>query len=115
MIGKLFALTEESAADKRDSSCGRGCEAKYRGHASEDFQNDFYGGLKEHTVAAGIDFWASVTGSAEQLIDSLLGGTRSGLTNGGARNIKELQRKAEFVEVGQGYIAENVPSQMRGG
>ncbi len=115
MIGKLFALTEESAADKRDSSCGRGREAKYRGHASEDFQNDFYGGLKEHTVAEGIDFWASVTGSAEQLIDSLLGGIRSGMTYGGARNIKELQRKAEFVEVGQGYMAESVPSQMRGG
>ena len=81
-------------------------------HASEDFQNDFYGGLKEHTVAEGIDFWASVTGTAAELVESLLGGIRSGMTYGGARNIKELQRKAEFVEVGQGYMAESVPSQI---
>ena len=95
MIGKLFAMTEESSAPKRDSSNGR--EAKFRGQASADFQTDFYGGLKDKTVAEGIDFWGPVSGSAKELIDSLLGGLRSGLTYGGARNIKELQRKAEFV------------------
>ena len=114
MIGKLFALTQESAADKRPSACGQGPEAKYRRHASEDFQNDFYGDLKEHTVAEGINFWALVTGSAAELIKSLLGGIRSGKTYGGARNIKEVQGKAEFVEVGQGYMAESIPSQVRG-
>jgi IMP dehydrogenase len=107
MIGKLFALTEESAAKKEDGPSGR--VAKYRGQASEDFQAEFYGGLKDKTVAEGIDFWAEVSGSAEQLIDQLLGGLRSGLTYGGARNIKELQRKAEFVEVTQSYIKESHP------
>ena len=107
MIGKLFALTEESAAEKRD---GAGCqEAKYRGQASEDFQNDFYGGLKAMTVAEGTDFWAPVSGSAQTLIDDLLGGLRSGLTYGGARTIAELQRKAEFIEVGPAYIDESRP------
>ncbi|MCP5150974.1 MAG: guanosine monophosphate reductase [Ectothiorhodospiraceae bacterium] len=107
MIGKLFALTEESAAPKRDHEGRR--EAKYRGQASEDFQNDFYGGLKEYTVAEGTDFWAPVTGSARALMEELLGGLRSGMTYGGARNIKELQRKAEFVEVGPGYATESAP------
>ena len=50
-----------------------------------------------------------MTGSAEQLINDLLGGLRSGLTYGGARNIKELQRKAEFVEVTMTYIKESHP------
>lgn len=107
MIGKLFALTEESAAPKRVSSLGR--EAKYRGQASEDFQNDFYGALKEKTVAEGIDFWGPVTGSTQQLIDKLLGGLRSGMTYGGARSIKELQRKAEFMEVSHAYMQESMP------
>lgn len=107
MIGKLFALTEESASHKRDTEGRR--EAKYRGQASEDFQKDFYGSLKEKTVAEGIDFWAPVSGSAQKLIDNLLGGVRSGMTYGGARNIKELQRKAEFVEVTQTYIHESMP------
>lgn len=107
MIGKLFALTEESAAPKREGSKGK--EAKFRGQASEDFQNDFYGGLKDKTVAEGIDFWAPVSGSARTLIHKLLGGLRSGLTYGGAKNIKELQRKAEFVEVTSHYMTESKP------
>jgi IMP dehydrogenase len=108
MIGKLFALTAESAAMKRTRQDGV-VEAKYRGQASEDFQSDFYGGLKEKTVAEGIDFWAPVPGSAEELLNLLLGGLRSGMTYGGARNIKELQRKAEFVEVTSTYIPESLP------
>lgn len=107
MIGKLFALTKESAAKKRQGSSG--LEAKYRGQASEDFQNDFYGGLKEKTVAEGIDFWAAVSGSCRDIIEMLLGGVRSGMTYGGARNIKELQRKAEFVEVSTSYMHESHP------
>lgn len=107
MIGKLFALTEESAAEKRKTS--NGMEAKYRGQASEDFQTDFYGGLKEKTVAEGVDFWAPVSGSAQSLIEGLLGGIRSGLTYGGARSIKELQRKAEFMEVSPAYVRESHP------
>ncbi|NIR29901.1 MAG: guanosine monophosphate reductase [Gammaproteobacteria bacterium] len=100
MIGRLFALTEESAAPKRPAaSADGGLEAKYRGQASEDFQSDFYGGLKEYTVAEGVHFWAPVSGAAQTLIDTLLGGLRSGLTYGGAKSIKELQRKAEFVEI----------------
>jgi len=110
MIGKLFALTKESAAPKRKAeNFPSGLEAKFRGQASEDFQNNFYGGLKDKTVAEGIDFWAPVSGSAEQLLASLLGGLRSGLTYGGARSIKELQRKAEFVEVSSTYMAESRP------
>jgi IMP dehydrogenase len=107
MIGKLFAMTDESAAPKRKT--GERMEAKFRGQASADFQNDFYGGLKDKTVAEGIDFWAPVSGSARKLIETFLGGLRSGLTYGGARNIKELQRKAEFVRVMPSYIAESKP------
>lgn len=114
MIGKLFGLTKESAATKRPSTNSPlNLEAKYRGQASEDFQNDFYGALKEKTVAEGIDFWAPVSSTSQQLIDKLLGGLRSGMTYGGARNIKELQRKAEFVEVTPSYMHESNPRPTR--
>jgi len=110
MIGKLFALTKESASPKRENSnVPSGWESKYRGQASEDFQTDFYGALKEKTVAEGIDFWAPVSGTARDLIEKLLGGLRSGMTYGGARSLKELQRKAEFVEVTTTYLHESVP------
>lgn len=110
MIGKLFALTKESAAPKRKSaSVPSGLEAKFRGQASADFQNEFYGGLKAKTVAEGVDFWGPVSGTAEELLNSLLGGIRSGMTYGGARNLKELQRKAEFMQVSLAYVHESKP------
>lgn len=103
MIGSLFAATEESAAEKRETSYrGRPLsefEAKYRGQASADFQDDFFGGVKKGTVPEGTDSWIPVTGSAQDVIDNLLGGLRSGLTYGGARRIKELQRKSEFIRI----------------
>ena len=107
MTGKLFALTKESAAPKK--TVDGVMYAKYRGQASEDFQKEFYGCLKESTTAEGVNFWAEVKESTKSLIDKLLGGIRSGLTYGGARSIKELQRKAEFVAVTPTYIAESLP------
>jgi len=119
MIGKLFSLTEESAAIKKENGVGGEVFvmkyndgtllAKYRGQASEDFQNDFKGGVKEGTVAEGIDFWAPVTGTAQELIDDLVGGLRSAFTYGGARHLDEFQRKAEFVEVTSTYLTESKP------
>lgn len=110
MIGKLFAQTKESASPKRKSDkYPSGYEAKFRGQASADFQTDFFGGLKAKTVAEGIDFWGPVSGTAEELIANLLGGIRSGMTYGGARSIKEMQRKAEFVQVTASYIHESKP------
>jgi IMP dehydrogenase len=110
MLGKLFALTAQSAAPKRKTDkYPSGLEAKFRGQASADFQNEFYGGLKAKTVAEGIDFWGPVSGTAEALIAVLLGGIRSGMTYGGARNLKELQRKAEFVQVSASYVQESKP------
>jgi IMP dehydrogenase len=110
MLGNMFAMTLESVAPKRPSPENPSCiEAKYRGQASKDFQSEYYGGVKDKTVAEGIDFWAPVTGSARDLIAQLMGGLRSGMTFGGARNIKELQRKAEFVEVSSHYLQESRP------
>jgi IMP dehydrogenase len=110
MMGNLFAATRESPATKRESpTCPGKMEAKYRGQASKDFQCDFYGNLKDKTVAEGIDFWSPVSGSTKELIDLMLGGLRSGLTYGGARTIKELQRKAEFIEVSMSYMHESKP------
>lgn len=114
MIGKLFACTEESASKKRQRRRSLSevqkdtlFEANYRGQASRAFQEDFFGKVKKGTVPEGEEMWAPVTGSANALLDTLLGGIRSGMTYGGARNIKELQAKAEFVEVTDNYKMES--------
>jgi IMP dehydrogenase len=102
MMGKLFAQTKESA----------GCDGDkviYRGQASRHFQEDFYGKLKEQTVPEGIHFEIKAQGGAKEIIDTILGGVRSAMTYGGAKSIKELQRKAEFVEVSPSYMQESMP------
>lgn len=124
MIGKLFALTEQSAAIKRTTTRlfyegdPEGDEplsfhkiqikeAKYRGQASKDFQDEKRGGLKKGTVSEGDHFWGEVKHTTQEMIDELLGGIRSALTYGGARTIQELQKKAEFVEVTNSYSVES--------
>ena len=118
MLGKLFALTNESAAPKRDRPWmpGEGAlqpahvqQAKYRGQASADFQEDYFGATKDGTVPEGEAFWADVSGPAMNLIQKLMAGLRSGMTYGGARSIPELQRKAEFIQVTGNYEAESSP------
>lgn len=107
MIGKLFACAKESAANKVEID-GK-MFVKYRGQASKDFQDEFYGGLKEKTVAEGTAFQTPMLGTASEIIHDLLGGLRSGLTYGGACNIGELQEKAEFVVVTSNYMIESRP------
>jgi IMP dehydrogenase len=94
MIGGLLAKTLEAA--------GGGF---YRGQASESFQTEFYGGVKEGTVPEGVTshYAAGELRPASKVLDELLGGIRSGLTYGGASSIKELQRKAKFMRVTANY------------
>ena len=78
----------------------------FRGQASKDFQEDYYGSVKAGTCPEGVDFYCKCSGSAQDMINEILAGLRSGLTYGGARSIKELQRKAEFMEVSNTYITD---------
>jgi IMP dehydrogenase len=93
MVGNLFAQTSESE--------GHGF---YRGQASRQFQEDYYGEVKEGTVPEGEDLFFEKLWPASQMLDELLGGVRSGMTYGGANSIKELQRKAEFMRVTRNYL-----------
>lgn len=109
MMGKMFAVTEESAAAKRANNDLGKMEARYRGQASEEFQEAYYGGVKEGTVPEGDAMWAPVEGSARDLIKRLSACIRSAFNYGGARDIYELQRKCrgQFMPVGAGYLEES--------
>jgi len=107
MIGGLFSKTFESAAKKE--KIDGDLYSIFRGQASNEFQVDFYGGMKKGTVAEGIQFKSKCISSCQDLIDNLCGGLRSGLTYGGAKSIKELQRKAEFMKVSSNFMNESRP------
>lgn len=105
MIGKMFAATDESVAPKAKSNDGK--LKVYRGQASAAFQEDYYGGMKVGTVPEGAQMVIYPSGPASNLISNLLGGIRSGMTYGGARNIHELQRKFKYVRVTPSYLVES--------
>jgi IMP dehydrogenase len=109
MMGKKFAQTTESASTKTEIGLDGKQYVKYRGQASADFQKDFYGKVKDGTVPEGTHFDVLCTGSVDKLIGEYTGALRSAFTYGGARDIKEFQRKAEFVKVGSSYISESHP------
>jgi len=118
MMGKMFAVCEDSAATKRDRQIEKGDgrsgdvwnrEAKYRGQASAEFQEEYYGEVKEGTIPEGEAMWAPVEGSARDLLKRLSAAIRAAFNYGGAREIYELQRKCrgQFVPVGGGYLEES--------
>jgi IMP dehydrogenase len=104
MMGKMFAACEESAAKKRYDG-----KARYRGQASAEFQEEYYGEVKEGTIPEGEAMWTEITGTAGDLLTHLTSAISSGLNYGGARDIYELQRKCrgQFMPVGSGYSVES--------
>jgi IMP dehydrogenase len=46
-------------------------------------------------------------GNVSEIIYQLVGGLRSGLSYGGAKNIRELQENAEFIEITPAGIRES--------
>lgn len=107
MVGSLFAKTVESAAPKIERDGKTYC--LYRGQASAHFQKDYFGKVKKGTVPEGIHFETECSGTAQELIDTYCGALRSSMTYGGAKDIKEFQRKAKFMAVTTNYSIESHP------
>ena len=127
MIGSLFSKTLESASQKYyennnqkikietyDKAIelyneGRTIFSHYRGQASKNFQNEYFGKLKKGTVAEGVDYFTPCTGPVAHLYEEINGGLRSALTYGGVNNIDDFQKTAKFVEVTTTYMQESRP------
>ena len=61
----------------------------------------------DKVVPEGVEAVVPYRGHVAELIYQLVGGLRSGLSYGGARTIKELQAKAEFIEITPAGIRES--------
>lgn len=62
--------------------------------------------LKEY-VAEGVEALVPYRGKAEEVLNQLVGGLRSGMSYTGANNIAEMQRKARFVQVTSAGVKES--------
>ncbi|CAN5843360.1 IMP dehydrogenase [soil metagenome] len=58
-------------------------------------------------VPEGVEAVVPYRGNVQEIVYQLVGGLRSGLSYGGARSIKELQEKAEFIEISAAGVRES--------
>ncbi len=115
MIGGLFAGTEESPGDTEIYQ-GRSFKV-YRGMGSlasmKNGSADRY--FQEHElrevklVPEGVEGRVPYRGPLSDTVYQLVGGLRSGMGYCGARNIKELQDTAEFMQITASGLKESHP------
>ena len=93
MVGSLLAGTMETPGKVIEDKDGHQWKF-YRGMASKEAQVGWRGRYSSHE---GISTTVPFRGSVLKILDDVQRGIRSGLSYSGARSIKELQSKAEFV------------------
>jgi IMP dehydrogenase len=104
-LGTLLAPTSDSPGEIINEM---GVEKKkVYGMASKEAQENHKNGLKNGTAAEGISVMLPYQGETKQVVSTLLGGIRSGLTYSGAADIKSLQDNAEYVILGTGGMIES--------
>lgn len=114
MIGSLFAGTEESPGETvlfegRSYKIYRGMgslEAMKSGSGDRYFQEEE--DIKK-MVPEGIEGRVPHRGSLSESVYQLIGGLRSGMGICGAKNIAELQKKAQFIQVTSAGLRESHP------
>lgn len=119
MIGSLFAGTEEApgSAVIRDgqkfkvvrgmASLGAAMGRKRIGRGEDESAEDQEDW--EKVVPEGVEAVVPYRGKIEEVLYQLVGGLRSGLSYGGGKSIKEMQEKAEFVEITPAGYRESRP------
>ncbi len=115
MVGNLLAGTEESPGEVflyqgRSYKAYRGMgsvAAMARGSADRYFQQDIKDSLK--LVPEGIEGQVPFKGPLANVLHQLAGGLRAAMGYVGARNLKELREKAQFVRIsGAGHRESHV-------
>ena len=93
MLGSMLAGTDESPGERLVSNTGV-TRKVYRGMASREAQKDWRG----HTSSLeGISTTIPCKGPVGDQLQDVIQNIRSGFSYTGARNIRELQARAEFV------------------
>lgn len=112
MLGSMLAGTRPTPGEvfRRTGASGEQISYKvYRGMASSEVQDDYHGGMTEWKTAEGVSTEVPYREDEEKIIADIVGGLRSGLTYGGASDIRQLQRKLDYVLVTPAGRVESLP------
>ena len=112
MIGSLLAGTDETPGEiffyqGRSYKSYRGMgsiSAMARGSADRYFQQDIKDQLK--LVPEGVEGRVPYRGPVKNIIEQLVGGLKSSMGYLGAKNLKEFQTNAKFIEISNSGIKE---------
>jgi len=112
MLGGMLAGTDETPGEIFERADKSGVLRRYkrfRGMASREAQEDFMGSMQEWKTAEGVAIEVPCKGAAKAVLLDIMGGIRSGMTYCGAAEIRDLKRKAQFMEVTAAGRSESAP------
>lgn len=99
MLGSLLAGTTECPGETRTAPDNSRWKP-YRGQS-------IFGTNQSKYTPEGIEGWVKEKGPVADILRKLAGGIRSGFSYVGARNIKEFQERAKFIEISNGTVLES--------
>lgn len=97
MAGKIFAACPESAA--AEIMIDGNMKKIFAGMSSRYVQTIWKGGLKHGTCSEGTVKYLDIGENLENLLERYSGALKSGITYGGAVDIKTFQDKVKFVRI----------------
>ncbi|MFO0584247.1 MAG: IMP dehydrogenase [Anaeromyxobacter sp.] len=111
MIGGMLAGTRPTPGERQKDAKGEWVKA-YRGMASREVADEHHGGIAEWKTAEGVAVTVPYREDEDLILADLVGGLRSGLTYAGARTVKELQRKLNYVVITPSGWRESMPHKL---
>lgn len=112
MLGGMLSGTDETPGEVIENMAADGSlkrVKRFRGMASKEAQEDFMGQMQDWKTAEGVAVEVPCKGSAKAVLLDIMGGIRSGMTYCGASEIRELKRKAQFMEITAAGRVEGTP------
>ncbi|OGH19276.1 MAG: hypothetical protein A2868_04040 [Candidatus Levybacteria bacterium RIFCSPHIGHO2_01_FULL_40_15b] len=90
---------------------GMGSEGAMKKGTKVKSEDEFHGkDYRDRTlIAEGVEGLVPIKGTVNELVETAIGGIRSGLYYCGAKNISDLHKKARFIRITQQSFMENHP------
>ncbi|PIR61631.1 MAG: guanosine monophosphate reductase [Candidatus Pacebacteria bacterium CG10_big_fil_rev_8_21_14_0_10_44_11] len=116
MLGSLLAGTDESPGQMIEvngkmfkSYRGMGSISAMKKGSAARYGQEWEKGKTKQLVPEGVEGLVPHRGSLEDHVYQLIGGLRAGLGYLGAKNLKELQKKATFIKISRTAFVESQP------
>jgi IMP dehydrogenase len=107
MLGGFLAGTSVTPGESAEANGQR--YKHFRGMASREAQLDFVGKMENWKTSEGVSVKVPYRDNEAEIIQDIIGGLRSGLTYGGAANIRELQLKLSYLPISSASLFESHP------